>query len=336
MKKKNVVFAGHDLKFAKLIIDYLKDLGKYEIKIDQWTGHNSHNEAYSEECLQWADIIICEWGLGNAVWYSEHKLPHQKLVVRMHLQEVDTVYPKQFMMENIDTIIAISPYVYEEFYRVFKLPREKMKMIYNVVHTEQLDKQKEDASYNLGIMGICPKRKRLDLAIDILEKLWGQDSRYKLFIKGKMPQDYPWLWKKEEERVYYEEQFQRIETAPWKDAVIFEDFGPVDEWFQKIGFILSTSDFESFHLAPSEGMASGSYPIILKWDGSDTIYPKTYLQDNIESCVDRILDINSMKSNKVLFQQAKEYVQSHFDIEKIGGEWDELLENLYNGSTIGE
>ncbi|MGG0237408.1 glycosyltransferase [Bacillus rhizoplanae] len=329
MKKKNVVFAGHDLKFAKLIIDYLKDLGKYEIKIDQWTGHNSHNEAHSEECLQWADIIICEWGLGNAVWYSENKLPHQKLIVRMHLQEVDTVYPKQFVMENIDAIIAISPYVYEEFYRVFKLPREKMKMIYNALHTKQLDKQKEEASYNLGIIGICPERKRLDLAVDILEKLWEQDSRYKLFVKGKMPQEYPWLWKKEEERAYYEELFQRIEAAPWKDAVIFEGFGPVDAWFQKIGFILSTSDFESFHLAPSEGMASGSYPIILKWDGSDTIYPKEYLQEDIESSVNRILEINSMGLSEAHQQEIKEYVKSRFDAEIIGDKWDMLFEELY-------
>ncbi|MDM5157388.1 glycosyltransferase [Bacillus sp. DX1.1] len=328
MKKKNVIFAGHDLKFAKLIMDYLKGLGKYEIKIDQWTGHNTHNEEHSQECLQWADIIVCEWGLGNAVWYSENKLPHQKLIVRMHRQELDTIYPKQFVLENIDTIIAISPYVYEEFYRTFKLPREKMKMIYNTLHAEQLDRPKEEVSYNLGIIGMCPKMKRLDLAVDMLEKLWQQDSRYKLFVKGKMPQEYPWLWKKEEEREYYEELFQRIEAAPWKDAIIFDGFGPVDEWFQKIGFVLSTSDFESFHLAPSEGMASGSYPIILKWDGSDTIYPPSYLQDDIDSCVSRIIEINSMDSSESLRRDAKQYVQSRFDIKKVGAHWDHIMEEL--------
>ncbi|PGZ95359.1 glycosyl transferase family 1 [Bacillus pseudomycoides] len=329
MKKKKIIFAGHDLKFAKLIMGYLKGLGKYEIKIDQWTGHNTHNEAHSEECLQWADIIICEWGLGNAVWYSENKLPHQKLIVRMHRQELDTAYPKQFVIENIDVIIAISPYVYEEFYRAFKLPREKMKMIYNTLDAKRLDKPKEDASYNLGIVGVCPKMKRLDLAIDMLEKLWEKDSRYKLFVKGKMPQEYPWLWRKEEERAYYEELFQRIEAAPWKDAVIFDGFGPVEEWFQKIGFVLSTSDFESFHLAPSEGMASGSYPIILKWDGSDTIYPKEYLQEDTESSVNLILEINSRGLSEAHQQEIKEYVKSRFDAEIIGDKWDMLFEELY-------
>ena len=123
MNKTKIVFAGHDLKFAKLIMDYLDNTGMFEIRKDEWNGHNAHDEQQSKECLEWAEIIVCEWGLGNAVWYSHRKLPHQKLIVRMHLQEVDTIYPQQFNIENIDAFIAISPYIYEEFYRVFKLPR---------------------------------------------------------------------------------------------------------------------------------------------------------------------------------------------------------------------
>jgi glycosyltransferase involved in cell wall biosynthesis len=338
MEMIKVVFAGHDLKFAQLIMDYLRKTGKYDIRVDEWKGHNIHNEDHSMECLQWADVIVCEWGLGNAVWYSENKLPHQKLIIRMHLQEVDTDYPKNFNLDNVDQIIAISPYVYEEFYRKFKLPREKMTMIYNVVETKKLDQPKQDdSSYHLGMVGICPKRKRLDLAVDILEKLWQQDNRYKLFIKGKMPQDYPWLWRRDEERQYYEELFQRIEEAPWKDAVIFDGFGSdMDQWFRKIGYVLSTSDFESFHLSPSEGMASGAYPIILKWDGSDTIYEERYLLKDVNECVSRIIELNSMelKLSMEKREKAKRYVQQHFDVQEIGKQWDNLLEEMTTNAGI--
>jgi glycosyltransferase involved in cell wall biosynthesis len=337
MKKIKLVFAGHDLKFAKLIIDYLENTGKYEIRIDQWKGHNVHDETHSKECLNWADVIVCEWGLGNAIWYSQHKLPHQKLIVRMHRQELDTTYPKKFTLDNIDVIIAISPYVYEEFYRIFKLPREKMTMIYNAVHSQQLDKPKNNAKYHLGIVGICPKMKRLDLAVDILEKLWQYDSRYKLFVKGKMPQEIPWLWKKEEERQYYEDLFAHIQNAPWRDSVIFDGFGSdIDEWFRKIGFILSTSDFESFHLAPAEGMASGAYPLILKWDGSETIYPTKYLRENIDSCVKKIIEINESNESESLQFEVKEYIRTHFDINKIGFEWDNLINHLMNDGILSK
>ena len=323
---KKILFAGHDLKFARIIMDRLASRPGFEIKTDEWSGHNAHDEEHSQDCLEWADVIVCEWGLGNAVWYSQHKKPHQQLIVRMHLQERDTIYPHSFNMENIDKIIAISPYVYEEFYRTFNFPREKMTMIYNVVDTEKVDGTKtEDAKYHLGIIGICPQRKRLDLAVDMLDKLWHQDNRYKLFVKGKMPQEYSWLWNKEEEREYYEAIFNRIEKAPWKDAVIFEGFGDISEWLSKVGIILSTSDFESFHLSPSEGMASGAYPIILNWDGSDTIYPKEYLLSDVEEAVERILALNSKEMDAELQASLKEYVKQHFGAEKVTNQWEELI-----------
>jgi glycosyltransferase involved in cell wall biosynthesis len=331
MTKVKIVLAGHDLKFAKLIINYLEKTDKFDIRLDNWTGHNTHDEQHSKDCLEWADIIVCEWGLGNAVWYSSHKHPNQKLIVRMHRQELETQYPHQFLFDNIDAMIAISPFVYEEFYRVFKLPREKTKMIYNVLDASQLDKPKTDADFHLGMIGIAPKMKRLDLALDVFEEMWTLDKRYKLFIKGKLPQEYPWLWRKDTEREYYESQFERIERAPWKAAVQFDGFGDVDEWLQKIGFVLSTSDFESFHLAPSEGMASGSIPLILKWDGSDTIYKKEYLCNDINGFVNRIQEVNQMdaKAKQNLRQEVKQYVQ-RFDIEVIGKQWIDLIEQMLN------
>ncbi|PEC45794.1 glycosyl transferase family 1 [Priestia megaterium] len=328
MRKTKVLFAGHDLKFAGIIMNDLSNRAEYEIKTDEWTGHNAHDEAQSKLCLEWADVIVCEWGLGNAVWYSNHKKPHQRLIVRMHLQERDTVYPLQFNMEKIDRIIAISPYVYEEFYRIFKFPREKMTMIYNIVDADRLDKPKvNDARFHLGIIGICPQRKRLDLAVDMFEKLWLEDNRYKLYVKGKMPQEYSWLWNKEEEREYYESIFARIENAPWKNSVVFEGFGDISEWLSKVGFVLSTSDFESFHLSPSEGMASGSYPIILKWDGSDTIYPKEYLFADVEEAVERITLLNSSALPND-FSNAKDYVRANFGVEQITNQWSQLIDEL--------
>ncbi|MFT0801547.1 glycosyltransferase family 4 protein [Bacillus swezeyi] len=330
VNKKKIVIAGHDLKFAEDIISILEKEDNFSVKIDKWKGHNVHDEAYSWECLNWADIVFCEWGLGNAVWYSNHKLPHQKLIVRMHAQELKTVYPKQFRIENINKIIAISPYIYEEFYRVFKFPREKMLMIYNSIDTKVMNRQKKDSDFNLGFIGMCPKLKRLDLAIDIFEKLWKSDKRYKLYIKGKHPQEYPWLWNKENEREFYEAVFKKIRGAEWRDSVIFDGFGnDIPEWLQKISFVLSTSDSESFHLAPGEGMASGAFPVILNWDGSNTIYPSEYIHQNVDDCVKRILEINSISDKNVIRDKLVKYTEEYFDVNKIAAQWINVIENLY-------
>ena len=131
--------------------------------------------------------------------------------------------------------------------------------------------------FNLGICGVLPSRKRLDRALNIVEKLWEKDHRFKLYVKSRMPQDLPWLMNREDEKKYYDEMFERIKKAPWGKNVIFDQHGSdMDEWFRKIGYVLSTSDFESFHLAPMEGAASGSVPIVLHWPGAETIYPRIF------------------------------------------------------------
>ena len=59
---------------------------------------------------------------------------------------------------------------------------------------------------------------------------------------------------------------------------MFDRFGPdVASWLRRIGFVLSTSDDESFHLAPAEGMASGAVPALLPWPGAETIYDPRWI-----------------------------------------------------------
>ncbi|MCU7745558.1 group 1 glycosyl transferase [Priestia megaterium] len=326
-QKTKLLFAGHDLKFIDMALQYFKQNSKFEVKVDQWQGHNNHDEAYSKECLEWADVIFCEWGLGNAVWYSKHKSIDQKLIVRMHLQERVTEFPSQFHIENIDQIIAISPYIFEEFHRVNHIPRNKMTMIYNMVDTMKFDKpklNKEEIQFNLGICGILPSRKRLDRALNIFEGLWNKDKRYKLFVKSRMPQELSWLMNRPQEKQYYDEVFDRIKKAPWGKNVVFDQHGnDMDKWFQKIGYVLSTSEYESFHLAPMEGMAAGSTPLLLHWPGAETIYPKEYLFNDEEEVITYVCNRKNYKQK--IASKLKKYSQSEFDKSVIIKKIEEVI-----------
>ncbi|MFM5118236.1 glycosyltransferase [Aeromonas veronii] len=278
-KKKTILIAGHDLKFAKHIIEYCNDNIDCEIIFDHWKGHDKHDESVSRSLLNKADIIFCEWGLGNAVWYSNNKKPGQRLVVRLHLQEIHTDYPNQYNIDAIDEIICVSPYWMEQFRSKFLFPRSKMNMIYNLIDVNSYNTEKhEDARFNLGFIGMVPQRKRLDLALDVLDELYKKDHRYKLYILGKRPEEYSWMASRKDEMDYYEHIYSRIKNSAWRDNVIFDGHTDnVPEWMRKIGWMLSTSDFESFHMAPAEGMASGAVPLLLKWPGVNTIYPKKYI-----------------------------------------------------------
>ncbi|MBF7051769.1 glycosyltransferase [Halomonas sp. KAO] len=311
--KKKILIAGHDLKFAKFIMEAIEQRDDLELLVDQWQGHSKHDEEQSHCLLNQADTIFCEWGLGNAVWYSRHKKAGQKLVTRVHAQELRTRHLDQCLHDNIDHYIFVSPYYFELMIAEFSLQREKCKMIFNMVDTELLDKPKLPGSeFHLGMIGDVPQSKRLDRALDIFEKLYAKDKRYKLFVKGKRPEDYPWMHSKvkADEMAYYQQQYQRIKDNGWQDNVIFEGFGPIDAWLTKIGWVLSVSDHESFHLAVAEGMASGSSPIVLNWAGARAIYPSQCVFRSVEDAFQSVLDENITVTNETKRFAAKRFTKS--------------------------
>lgn len=304
--KKKVLIAGHDLKFAKFIMKAIEQSDDMELLIDQWQNHSKHNEEQSVSLLNQADIVFCEWGLGNLAWYSKHKKQGQKLITRIHAQELKTRHLDQCNHNNIDNYIFVSPYFFELMIAEFKLERKKCKMVFNMVDTQLLNKPKlPNSKFHLGMIGDVPQSKRMDRALDIFEKLYEKDKRYKLFIKGKRPEDYTWMHSKAktQEMAYYQEQYTRIKDNNWEANIIFEGHGPIDEWLQNIGWILSVSDNESFHLSVAEGMASGAVPVVLKWDGADTIYSDKLIYNSTSKIAGSILrnspnELNVVESNK--------------------------------------
>src|SRR6516165_9599881 len=96
-----------------------------------------------------------------------------------------------------------------------------------------------------------------------------------------MPWELWWVWQNPAERDHYTAALRRVQRSPLlRDAVVFDDAGPdVPAWLRRIGFVLSTSDDESFHVAPAEGMASRAVPVIRHWPGAETIYDTRWLHE---------------------------------------------------------
>lgn len=283
--KTRVLVAGHDLKFFTLLQKRLEATGDFEFIIDQWQGHNKHDEAKSRSLLDQADVIFCEWCLGNLKWYSHNKRPHQRLVARFHLQERELPYVAEANWDNIDHISYVSEFIRREGQKTFGFPFEKTSVIPNLLDESKFTPKKKtaDAHFTLGIIGVAPSRKRLDRAVDLLELLLEEDDRYCLRVKGKHPLDYDWLLKRNDELVYYRNIFERINrNSKLRHKVIFDPPGDdVNDWFTMVGFILSPSDFESFHMAIGEGMLTGTIPIIWDWDGAAEIWGEAFVKTSM-------------------------------------------------------
>ena len=126
-----------------------------------------------------------------------------------------------------------------------------MATVPNALDVAQLDRPKLDgARFHLGLVGMVPSRKRLDLALDVLEELRREDDRYLLFVKSGMPWEHWWVWQNPAEREHYAGALRRVQRSPLlRGAVVFDDAGPdVAAWLRRVGFVLSTSDDESFHV----------------------------------------------------------------------------------------
>jgi glycosyltransferase involved in cell wall biosynthesis len=320
--------AGHDLKFFTALLDYLKSRPDIEVRVDHWAALKVHDPERSQELVDWADVIVCEWCGPNALWFASHKRPGQRLVVRLHRFELYAAWPSQLNIEAVDQVICVSPHYTELTRKLTGWPEDKVITVPNWVDVDQLDRPKlEGTQFHLGMIGIAPSRKRMDLALDALESLRADDPRFTLFIKSKLPWDYWWIWDKPEERAHFEEVFRRIRRSPLlAGAVVFDAYGrDVAAWLRRIGWVLSTSDDESFHLAPAEGMASGAVPALLDWPGSDTIYDRRWIHQgplSMASAIAETVREGHWERDRGL---AHAQVRAAYGLDEVCRQWIEVL-----------
>jgi hypothetical protein len=97
------------------------------------------------------------------------------------------------------------------------------------------------------------------------------------------------------------------------------------EWYAGIDYVLSTSDFESFHFTVADGTASGCMPIILPWEGADEIYPKEWVVNDAPSASIKI------KRKSLLDASVKGYAHMKFDLKRIASAInDEVILGVIN------
>ncbi|TDC58018.1 glycosyltransferase family 1 protein [Actinomadura sp. KC345] len=327
-RRLRVGVAGHDLKFFTRLLDYLRSRPDLEIRVDHWAALKAHDEKRSQDLVDWADVVICEWCGPNALWYAKNKRPDQRLVVRLHRFELYAPWPKQLKIDAVDEVICVSPHYTSLTREITGWPAEKVVTVPNWVDDAQLDRPKlPGAEHHLGMIGIAPARKRLDLALDVLEELRRDDPRFTLFVKSKLPWEYWWIWQKEDERAHYEKVFRRIRRSRLlSGGVVFDSYGrDVASWLRRIGFVLSTSDDESFHLAPAEGMASGAIPALLSWPGSDTIYDSRWIHETPSAMAASIAATVSEGRWQTEGALARSQVITTYGLDEVCRQWTDVL-----------
>jgi glycosyltransferase involved in cell wall biosynthesis len=279
-----VLIAGHDLKFTGPIREAIASTGATVIE-DVWKNHTEHDEAASRAALDQADVILCEWCLGNAAWYSRNKRPDQRLVIRLHRVEAYTDHPAAVEINHVDKVVCVSQHIADDVIERFGWDQAKFQIIPNSIDVDRFRLPKHDrARHTLAMVGYVPKRKRLDRALDIIEKLRCQEPRFRLLLVGHPPSELEWVARKSEEVEFFRHCYSRIQgNDELRGGVTFLPFSKdLPSLFQQAGFVLSTSDSEGHQVALAEGAASGAAPVVLDRPGANMQYPPQW----VHKCAD--------------------------------------------------
>jgi glycosyltransferase involved in cell wall biosynthesis len=333
-KAPRLLFAGHTLSFSTAIARRARRSGA-EVREDRWQAHGCHDEDASAVALAWADVVHCEWCLGNAVWFSRNKRSAQRLVVRFHRMELETAYPGEVDLERVDAMVFVAGHVLEQACERYgwDVGDPRFRVVPNGIDPDALRATKLPcARYTLAAIGYVPRLKRLDRALDVLDLLRARDDRYRLLVKGWAPWEFEWMAGRAEERRYFENLFRRVERSPnLGRAVSFEPFGDdVPAFLRQAGWILSTSEVEGHSVALAEGMASGAVPVILERPGAGEQYEPRWVHADAGAAAQAIFSLqergkNGQRRDLAAEGEAASHFAERWSWERLGRVWDRLL-----------
>lgn len=312
-----VILAGHDLKFTGALIEELTRRGDVSIASQVWENQYHLPNDLDGQAIESADVIWVEFASGPAAWYAKRKRPGQRLIVRVHGYEVRGPWGDDIKWEAVDILVCVSQSIREAAIARWHIPASKAVVISNAVDPLLLHRPKHpDAVFTLGLMGWTPALKRLDRAVALVDRLRIIDDRFQLVVKGSPVTRESWIWSDATQRRAYESVFQRLRSDPeLAKHVIFEEFGgAIAQWLVRVGFILSPSDTESFHLACMEGMASGAVPLIWDREGANSIYPQRFIVRSVDEA--QRLVLNASQQWNSLSKDAIE-ASTLFDVLRI-------------------
>lgn len=327
-EEKTLLIAGHDYKFLGELVSVLDEIPGLTVSYDEWPTQGTHDLPRSEELLADADIILCEFSSHNAVWYSWHKRSGQRLIVHFHGYELFQDFINDINVENVDMFVFVSEFYRQRVVQDLGWPVERTVVVPNMVDPEEYRGDKiSGARFHLGLAGYVPILKRPDRALDLLELLLEHDDRYVLHLRGRNPWDYSWMWREPVTQDAYRAFYERLIDDPELLAHLsFDPFGPdMGQWFRRIGWMLSPSSRETFHLAPVEGQASGAVPVVWDRDGAAEIFPGEFVHADTQSAARAIINANQDENDYNYAAESACRSVERFGVAAVAPQWADVL-----------
>ena len=214
--------------------------------------------------LRWADLVFCDWCTRPAIWLAACLPRRTALCVRLHSFEAHSPFPLLVDWSRVSETMFVAEHIRDYVDASMGLSRRVPTSIVPCVQNVDAlaHAKRPEARWTLGMIGYNTKNKHPIMALEILSRLRQLDARWRLRLVGHPFDDAPTA----DDRAYGTAFSNAVAALGLKPSVTITPFTTdVGRWLRNVGFILSTSERESTHLAVAEGMSSGAIPIVRRW-----------------------------------------------------------------------
>jgi tetratricopeptide (TPR) repeat protein len=292
-EKRNILIVDAYGSFTREFETHLKDRGYDVVKVSQWNNG----------LAAWADLIWCEWADQNAAQIGQFA---SKTVIRVHGYEAYVNKPLFNQIPwNCKSVVFVAKHIMEMMKGQIPSLNGQCKFISNGVDIKKyFIKNRERDQKNIGYAGLMNLKKGPMRLAEIIKK--NPDMNFHLRVD----------WQDD----FFQESF-KYETADCKNIVYHGRYENLNDFWNQMAYVISTSDIESFSFNVGEAMAAGCEPMIYNWKGAKEIWkPGDIFTDAGD--VEKMIKISKDKIDMV---KNRQYVIDKFPLEKSLNEMEREL-----------
>ncbi|MBW8173040.1 hypothetical protein K0651_08270 [Ornithinimicrobium sp. Arc0846-15] len=235
------------------------------------------------------DVIFADWADAATMWASQLCPKGVRLVVRVHSLDLLDAWLHLIDWRGVHTLLATTPAMVSLTDDLTAgRPKHKTPQLvgpYRPDFATWPGDKPADASHTLGMVGWGRRVKRVDFALDLLDR----DPSRNLILIG------PGFGTSTDASIeeYAGVANQRIADLGDRVEVVGQT-EDVAGHLRRVGFILSASNREGWHLGLMEGAAAGAVPVVRDWSlltshgGARLQFPDEWVIEDVAQADERI------------------------------------------------
>lgn len=278
------------------------------------------------------DVIFADWADKGAMLASLFAPDGARLIVRFH--GVDSLSVWQFLIDwsRVSDVVFVSEHLRRAVLAHLgnRLTGVRQHVMGNAVDSGRFDgRSTASAHRTLGLVGWGQRVKDPLWAIDVLAELRSEEPSWRLKLIGA---DFPALPSRVSERKYAAAFRERALQPDVRSAITYVGYTHrLSSHLEDVGFALSTSLRESWHIGVMEMVAAEAVPVIRDWPvyrahgGAASLVPPEWVVQTPADAAARIRSHADVTTWREAADSARHHVRDRFGTGSMAADYRRII-----------